>query len=97
MTTNVNKLVGYLEVIVSEVVQLVLTQQVSDRVRVRDDSALLVIWVSSRLGRRSVTTCIHYRFISDTLPLDIRHSTFDIRHLILSILALAWQLQPSIR
>jgi len=34
MTTNVNKSGGYLEVIVSEVVQLVLTQQVLDRVRV---------------------------------------------------------------
>ncbi len=38
MTTNVNKSGGYLEVIVSEVVQLVLTRQVLDRVRVRDDS-----------------------------------------------------------
>ncbi len=48
-----------------------------DRVRVRDDSGSsrdpgCNDSVSSRLGKRSVTTCIHYHFISDTLPLDIR-------------------------
>ena len=61
MTTNVNKSGGYLEVIVSEV--MCFGWQVWSG-RVRDDS------VSSRLGRRFVTTCIHYRFISDTLPLS---------------------------
>jgi hypothetical protein len=87
MTTNVNKSGGYLEVIVSEVMSLCwLTGEIRqvDRVRVRDDSGSsrdpgCNDSVSSRLGKRSVTTCIHYRFISDTLPLDIRHwpLTFD--------------------
>ena len=81
MTTNVNKSGGYLEVIVSEVVQLVLTQQVLVRVPVRDDS------VSSRYRKkirsrvreiRKSLPPVYITIISDTLPLDIRHSTFNI-------------------
>jgi hypothetical protein len=60
------KICYHLEVIVSEVVQLVLTRQVLDRVRVCDDS------VSSHFRKKirsrvrenpeELTTCIHYHY-----------------------------------
>ena len=80
---------GYLVVIVSEGVQLRLTQQVRSGLT----GSVMTRWLGTRLSircrvrkNRLPPVYITIIIISDTLPSDIWHSTFGIRHLALDII-----------
>ena len=98
MTMNVNKSGGYLEVIVSEGVQLRLTWQVRSGLTGSVSVLTRLVSWSVRSGRRSGRIGlppVYITVISDTLPSSV-FIHLDI-YIILSILALAWQFQSPIR
>jgi hypothetical protein len=80
---------GYLVVIVSEGVQLRLTRQV--RSGLTGSVSVMTRWLGTRLSircrvRKNRLPPVYITIISDTLPLDIWHSTFGIRHLAFDII-----------